>query len=94
VTLEDIVLVDAIVADARKGYCSLSPEVGPCRADLQRWYFNPTAKRCEHFQYGGCRGNANNFLSEKSCIKYCAPEVNPEKQEMKSRYMRMLFKLR
>ena len=53
--------------------CVLPTKVGPCRAKLTRWYYDPDIRRCATFTYGGCRGNTNNFRSEKSCMRYCAP---------------------
>ncbi|KAL5009229.1 hypothetical protein ScPMuIL_014810 [Solemya velum] len=63
--------------------CSLSPETGPCRASIPRWYHNVTAKTCQLFIYGGCQGNQNNFRSFDSCMKNCdticslSPETGP-----------------
>ena len=52
-------------------FCGLAPEVGDCRALLDRWYFDVKAKKCKLFQYGGCGGNPNNFDTLKSCEKSC-----------------------
>ncbi|KAL5009884.1 hypothetical protein ScPMuIL_012189 [Solemya velum] len=51
--------------------CTLSPETGPCRARMDRWYYDVTAKTCQLFIYGGCRGNQNNFRSFDSCMAKC-----------------------
>ena len=31
-------------------------------------------RRCKLFVYGGCKGNANNFLSEYQCVQQCGDE--------------------
>lgn len=54
--------------------CSLTPETGPCRAMIKRYFFNPTSQTCETFIYGGCRKNANNFETEEECKEMCAPK--------------------
>ena len=51
--------------------CELKPEVGNCRASLQRWYFNPQNGLCQTFEYGGCDGNGNNFVSKEQCESFC-----------------------
>lgn len=51
--------------------CSLSPEVGKCRARKQAWFFNSTFGECEKFIYGGCNGNQNNFANQDSCESSC-----------------------
>lgn len=57
---------------ARKHICSLSEVVGRCRAAFQRWYFNMEKGKCQRFIYGGCGGNANNFMTQAACEKFCA----------------------
>jgi hypothetical protein len=57
---------------------------------MTRWFYNDVTKRCEKFQYGGCRGNLNNFLTESTCRKFCAPEVDQIKMAKQSEYMRVL----
>ena len=48
-----------------------------CKAAIPRWSFNIKSKKCEEFSWGGCGGNANNFESEKECIKTCNGVVDP-----------------
>ena len=51
--------------------CHLPAEVGPCRAAIQRYYFNPDSSQCEMFVFGGCSGNSNNFATLKDCENQC-----------------------
>ncbi|KAM9270531.1 kunitz-type protease inhibitor 2 [Cariama cristata] len=51
--------------------CSLPKVVGQCRASMPRWWFNITSGSCQSFIFGGCHGNANNFLTERECQKSC-----------------------
>lgn len=52
--------------------CWAHAESGPCRAMLERWYFNPKKRRCVPFLFGGCGGNRNNFESEEYCLAVCS----------------------
>lgn len=36
-----------------------------------KYYYDTNAKRCLPFNYGGCRGNENNFESSEKCEKIC-----------------------
>uniref|UniRef100_A0A8D3AQI4 Tissue factor pathway inhibitor 2 n=1 Tax=Scophthalmus maximus TaxID=52904 RepID=A0A8D3AQI4_SCOMX len=54
-----------------KGVCLLPVEEGPCRADIERYFYNTISQKCEVFYYGGCQGNANNFRSYQECQKTC-----------------------
>ncbi|XP_066531415.1 tissue factor pathway inhibitor 2 [Hoplias malabaricus] len=51
--------------------CLLQVDDGPCRGDIQRFYYNTITQRCEEFSYGGCAGNDNNFISYQECHKTC-----------------------
>ncbi|XP_048464308.1 probable acyl-CoA dehydrogenase 6 [Rhincodon typus] len=51
--------------------CSLLPDPGPCKALIQRFYYNRYTQNCEEFDYGGCIGNANNFETLKECTGHC-----------------------
>ena len=53
--------------------CSLSPDVGLCRAYIPSYYFNQTLGRCERFIYGGCSGNGNRFSTNGDCLRRCSP---------------------
>ncbi|KAJ3606549.1 hypothetical protein NHX12_026070, partial [Muraenolepis orangiensis] len=70
----DTASVNILVLDQEESdmYCLALPEVGLCRALFQRWHYNAAAGRCQEFVYGGCKGNRNNFLSDKECTKACA----------------------
>lgn len=54
--------------------CSLPPKPGPCRASMVRWYFNLNTQSCTQFDYGGCGGLPNNFMSKEQCESRC-PDV-------------------
>lgn len=51
--------------------CGTPAEEGPCRGVYNRYAFDPKQNRCVAFNYGGCRGNQNNFLSLTECQKTC-----------------------
>ncbi|KAJ0005392.1 hypothetical protein NQD34_015286 [Periophthalmus magnuspinnatus] len=51
--------------------CALKEEPGPCKALKPRYYFNIDSGSCEMFDYGGCKGNDNNFLTKEECEETC-----------------------
>ena len=51
--------------------CSLPPLTGPCRAKMERYFYNGTSLTCGKFIYGGCQGNGNNFETEQGCENTC-----------------------
>uniref|UniRef100_A0A803V0L4 Protein AMBP n=1 Tax=Ficedula albicollis TaxID=59894 RepID=A0A803V0L4_FICAL len=56
--------------------CRLPVVPGPCQALVTRWAFDAAQGKCITFSYGGCKGNGNQFYSEKECKEYCgAPQL-------------------
>ncbi|GFS17750.1 spondin-1-like [Elysia marginata] len=55
--------------------CQLPVDVGPCRGDFPRWFYNRTMQKCQTFSYGGCRGNENRFDTESECVDLCADHM-------------------
>ncbi|XP_066112536.1 protein AMBP [Saccopteryx bilineata] len=51
--------------------CQLGYAEGPCLGIIKRYFYNGSSMACETFQYGGCLGNGNNFVSEKECLQTC-----------------------
>nr|XP_009664563.1 PREDICTED: tissue factor pathway inhibitor isoform X3 [Struthio camelus australis] len=59
--------------------CALKADEGPCKAIHMRYYFNLQSRKCEIFEYGGCHGNENNFLTLEECQKKCVVTEFPVK---------------
>ncbi|CAK6433646.1 unnamed protein product [Pipistrellus nathusii] len=51
--------------------CQLAYAEGPCLGMVSRYFYNGSSMACEPFQYGGCMGNSNNFVTEKECLQTC-----------------------
>ncbi|KAL7830395.1 hypothetical protein SRHO_G00315220 [Serrasalmus rhombeus] len=66
-----ISLLQSTLALKPREVCLLQVDEGPCRGDIQRFYYNTVTQRCEEFGYGGCAGNDNNFVSFQECQKTC-----------------------
>ncbi|KAF6326912.1 alpha-1-microglobulin/bikunin precursor [Rhinolophus ferrumequinum] len=62
-----------LVTDLKKkeDSCQLGYAEGPCLGMNKRYFYNGSSMACETFQYGGCLGNGNNFISEKECLQTC-----------------------
>ncbi|KAJ7305057.1 hypothetical protein JRQ81_010855 [Phrynocephalus forsythii] len=56
---------------SRRDKCNLPLEIGLCKAAFERYYYDRVTRRCQAFIYGGCQGNANNFLTKSRCIREC-----------------------
>jgi len=54
--------------------CELPKEPGPCKGAFPRWFFNSKSDLCKKFTYGGCNGNANNFMMKNECVNMCNPK--------------------
>lgn len=51
--------------------CILPVRKGVCRALIPRWSYDPVARNCFEFKFGGCDGNGNNFSTRKQCMDVC-----------------------
>lgn len=58
-------------------FCAMKADDGPCKAIHIRYFFNIKSRKCEVFEYGGCHGNENNFLTLEECQKKCVPGQYP-----------------
>ncbi|XP_014810235.1 PREDICTED: tissue factor pathway inhibitor isoform X2 [Calidris pugnax] len=59
--------------------CAMKADEGPCKAIHMRYYFNIQSRECEMFEYGGCHGNENNFITLEECQQKCAVTELPRK---------------
>ncbi|XP_061468670.1 tissue factor pathway inhibitor [Rhineura floridana] len=67
--------------------CALKADGGPCKALNTRYHFDIQTRQCEIFNYGGCEGNENNFLTLKECQETCiVPDLPKKKKKKKSRF--------
>ncbi|XP_017001607.2 papilin isoform X1 [Drosophila takahashii] len=62
--------------------CALPPVRGRCNELSRRWFFDERTGGCHEFEFSGCRGNRNNFVSESACLSFCRGQgpVEPEPQ--------------
>lgn len=58
--------------------CSLPPVYGRCQENVTRFYYDHRNDECYQFEYSGCRGNKNNFYSERDCAAQCKRQQQPE----------------
>ena len=52
--------------------CTMPLDAGRCSGRVPRYYYDASAGRCERFTYGGCEGNANNFMTLAECEERCS----------------------
>ncbi|KAA0703785.1 Protein AMBP [Triplophysa tibetana] len=54
--------------------CKAPVDSGPCFGKFQRYFYNSSIMSCQMFTYGGCKGNHNNFMTQKECLQSCRTE--------------------
>lgn len=58
--------------------CGLPPVRGRCQENVTRYYYEARLDQCLTFEYSGCRGNKNNFYSERDCAAQCQRQRQPD----------------
>ena len=58
--------------------CLLPFDSGSCDAIMYRFGFDASTGVCRQFFYGGCEGNANNFMSAAECYRACTVPGYPD----------------
>ncbi|RXG72698.1 Papilin, partial [Armadillidium vulgare] len=56
--------------------CKMLIDKGPCDGIFPKFGYNKTSGQCEYFEYGGCKGNANNFDTLERCENQCIDICN------------------
>ena len=58
--------------------CRLPSNVGSCSSKEERWYYDASSNECRQFDYTGCGGNANNFMTETQCELRCQGKTSAD----------------
>ncbi|GFU22641.1 boophilin-G2 [Nephila pilipes] len=73
ITILFIVLLPALISAYTAGdICNMVPETGDCDEILYRWYYDSGDSKCNIFEYSGCGGNDNNFVTRVMCEDACS----------------------
>ena len=54
----------------------MKKDVGNCSGEVSRFYYNAEENECFNFTWGGCHGNKNNFIDQRSCQEACSVNSN------------------
>ena len=57
--------------------CNVPADPGPCRGSFLKIFYDPNARACREFRYGGCDGNANRFSNVPECESVCLHHEEP-----------------
>jgi len=55
----------------RPAGCFDKPNIGPCRAGIPSYHYNPSTHSCDCFLYGGCGPSRNTFRFVEECVSTC-----------------------
>merc|ERR1712192_132805 len=61
--------------------CHEEKRVGPSKAAIPRFFFDSESGSCSSFNYGGCRGNGNNFATQQDCEDKCVNSRRSGRQQ-------------
>ncbi|KAA0193436.1 Collagen alpha-3(VI) chain, partial [Fasciolopsis buskii] len=51
--------------------CILTRDRGPCNEFITRWGWSVTEDKCISYNYGGCGGTENRFVTREECEAAC-----------------------
>lgn len=54
-----------------ENFCLVPHVEGPCDKSVPRWAYDVGSKVCVPFNYSGCGGNENNFVTRDQCTQTC-----------------------
>lgn len=79
-TVNNIVIPQSTKVPRHQDYCApswcLEPaDSGLCKASERRFYYNSAIGKCRPFNYTGCGGNNNNFITRRDCLITCNKEL-------------------
>ncbi|XP_055974549.1 tissue factor pathway inhibitor 2-like [Sorex fumeus] len=83
---DEATCLDFCLPKRRPSFCYSPKDGGLCSANVTRYYFNARNKECETFNYTGCGGNDNNFVTVMDCKEACANAM--KKYKIKKRLRR------
>ena len=88
----------SVIENTKYERCFQTVKVGECKGNRTRYFYNETARVCQAFTYSGCRGNRNNFKSEKCCNSTCTEplatlKTNSVTSKAPTRNDKWLFKM-
>jgi len=81
VTKEDCESICSPAKDSALSLCQKPKAEGACRGNHRRWAYNKNSGECEEFNYSGCLGNNNRFMSKEECSNACQHEVIQRRTE-------------
>uniref|UniRef100_A0A0N4ZK37 Kunitz/Bovine pancreatic trypsin inhibitor domain protein n=1 Tax=Parastrongyloides trichosuri TaxID=131310 RepID=A0A0N4ZK37_PARTI len=56
-------------------FCNEGRDHGPCDGNEIRYGYNPETDTCVEYEYGGCGGSLNNFVSLQRCTEVCCKDT-------------------
>ncbi len=78
-TWEPLKLPEPPMTDVLKvAKCSLKPDPGPCKANMERYFYDDRANKCMVFLWGGCQGTVP-FGTMKECEDTCGSLGGPSR---------------
>ncbi len=65
--------------------CQLPLTTGTCHARVSMFAFDSSVGQCVNFQYSGCGGNGNRFVTRRQCEDACLDDKDKVKTGIRRR---------